>query len=394
MIIIKKLKLGYQQIPKVASTSLFLWLYQCCEGDKPESKVLIKGRQREYFLKPEADSGVSLLDNSHKDIFEYEDYFRFAITRDPIKRFLSMYSGRVVNQRELSRQSKSATRLEDASLPFDPQINELVDKFDRYLENSTSIRHHAIPMMNFLGTDLTVYSRIADIGDIDIVINEIRGYWVRKGMHKQLELSPAKQSSGPKIGLHELHPDSFEKLLDYYKEDFEKIPTISLRGIKDEYFKARKDNPNLSPVSFPPVSPVSFPPLSKIKRRPLRPAKNENCNLITKSNPLVEVVKVKLPTEGIRPNLPFSLKGTVLMKPEFSSGNWRLHITVAKDDDIACQWGLPSPNLASKYPKHPDAARARFKANNLKIALNTPVQLVLEDGNGARNILFELVINN
>ena len=91
MIIIPKLKLGYQNIPKVATTSLFSWLYHFHANSEAEEE-----KARKYFL---SGKNSITLKNTLEDIHEYKDYFKFAITRDPIKRFLSMYSNRVVYHR-------------------------------------------------------------------------------------------------------------------------------------------------------------------------------------------------------------------------------------------------------------------------------------------------------
>ncbi|MGJ0493147.1 sulfotransferase family 2 domain-containing protein [Methylobacter sp.] len=249
MIIIEKLQLGYQDSPKIASTSLFQWLHNSIYGssysdrmDKPNMYI------HEYFRSGKCDD-IRIVKNDKKSMEEYQTFFCFAITRDPIKRFISMYSNRVLHHRELSANSNNATQLKSDGLIFDPDINTLVTELEKYMAVQKSIFHHARPQLDFLGNDLTIYNSIADISEVGKVIDKIKAHWMRNGLYELVERSTVlgrAQTGGVKLGLEVLNDESFEKLLDYYRLDYECIPTVSLQVIKNEYVKASQQKAALS----------------------------------------------------------------------------------------------------------------------------------------------------
>ena len=137
MILFPKLSIGYQDLPKVASTSLFNFFHISMYGSEyiATGNVHIHG----YFNKSLCPD-VQVVSNHQKQHIPFRDFFRFTITRDPIKRFLSMYSNRVIYHRELSINSKLSQRLMNSGLSCDPQINELIDCWDAYLECANTIK--------------------------------------------------------------------------------------------------------------------------------------------------------------------------------------------------------------------------------------------------------------
>jgi hypothetical protein len=245
LIIIPRLKLGYQNIPKVATTSMVYWLYDCCEGSRAQPKELtdIPDWKRRYFLS--GRFGPFSVENRTAAIAPYEDYYRFAVTRDPVDRFLSMFRNRVVFHRELSPDSKSSNALREAGLAFNPDVNQLIEKLHQYLACSDTVSHHARPMMDFIGPDLSVYSRIADISETNEIVGEIQAYWKVAGVRPEpegahCESLRVEQASGAKnVGLHALNDDSFEILLEYYRRDYESLPTVDVDSTKRRYLQAK-----------------------------------------------------------------------------------------------------------------------------------------------------------
>jgi hypothetical protein len=387
MIIIPKLKLGYQNIPKVATTSIFEWLYVAHEGKLGEGGGLPdkKGRMRDFFMRGKSGRAV---ENSSNGIADANGYYRFALTRDPIKRFLSMYSNRIVYHRELSERAKCAERLIALGLPFDPQPNELVERFFSYLKVAKVIEHHARPQMDFLGQDMSVYTRIADISSVGEVVSEIRAFWIREGLVEICEHTPAepgrKQTGGPKLALNVLTPDSFEKLLEYYSEDYEKLPTVSLQAIKDEYVKARAAG-DAEPVIFPPLRKERIGRLTKSStgqsaRKQVRVEKEECA--------LTDLVRLNLP-DDMEIGKPFVLKGAVVLAGGRRQ-DWRL--AVENGDGVReMEWGLPSPGLSERFQDNPDAGTSRFKLAEVRLDSAAPVRLWLESADKERHLLASIL---
>jgi|GEM_PF-923282 len=239
MIIIPDLKIGYQDVPKVASTSFFNWFYQCLyrrEFDPYNQDAAQPIWIHMYFRMGRCPEALRV-DNKKEQMRDFADCYRFTITRDPVKRFLSMYSNRVLHHRELAADSVVAGKLAEAGLAPDPDINTLVDNIEAYMNCQPSIHHHGRPMIDFLGPDLTVYERFFDISETHALIEEIKDHWVRNeidAVHRVPKLS-RDQTGGRKLGLSDLTPESFEKLLAYYSEDYERVPSVSLESIKEEY---------------------------------------------------------------------------------------------------------------------------------------------------------------
>lgn len=240
MIIIPKLRIGYQDIPKVASTSFFRWIYTCLYKKKYDP--FHNGANQpiwvhDYFGLGKCADAIPIK-NENSRLGDFNDFFFFTLTRDPVKRFLSMYANRVLQHGELSARSPVAHKLARAGLCADPNINLLITELSNYMHCQASIYHHARPMIDFIGPDLSVYGRIADIAKTDSVIDDIKAHWSRHGLVVALRSAGEigwQQSNHLKLGLEVLAPESFEKLLEYYHDDYEKIPTVSLKKIKHEY---------------------------------------------------------------------------------------------------------------------------------------------------------------
>jgi hypothetical protein len=242
MLIISDLGVGYQNIPKVATTSMFGWLYDCIAfvrtGQPP-----VKRLDRNMFVGgPGRRTLASSVANEPAALQPYADYYRFALTRDPIRRFLSMYSNRVLFHRELAPGRAKGPVILAAGLEPDPEINLLVDRLEAYCRVQHSILHHCSPMMERMGPDLSVYHRIVDIADVQLCIDDIVRHLAARGHAEAVARVPPlgrSQTGGPKLGLEVLNPYSFEKLLDYYREDYAHIPTVDLQATKAAWHSAR-----------------------------------------------------------------------------------------------------------------------------------------------------------
>jgi hypothetical protein len=255
MIALPELQLGYQFIPKVGTTSLFTFFYTCVHGvDYDPMRQGRDGRPvfvHRYFIGGDCPDARDV-DNSAAAVADYGGYYRFALTRDPVRRFLSMYVNRVIQKRELAANSPYAQAIMHAGLPFDPDINLLVRHLEAYLDCHASLLHHARPMMDFLGPDLSVYDRIADLSAMNTVVEEIKAHWCRVGMAARAATAtlPGKmQRCGVRLDLECLTPRSFERLLDYYHADYAELPTVSLPEIKAAYARVAMGAAQIPPSS-------------------------------------------------------------------------------------------------------------------------------------------------
>lgn len=372
MIIIEKLKLGYQDSPKIASTSIFQWLHYSMYGHSYNDRVNKSNVYIHSYFRFGKCPDVQIVKNDRKSMEEYQTFFHFAITRDPIKRFISMYSNRVLHFRELSANSNIAKQLIRDDLEFDPDINMLVMALEKYMTVQKSIFHHARPQLDFLGDDLSIYNRIADISDVGKVIDEIKAHWIRNGLQALSESAPAlgrAQTGGPKLGLEVLTDESFDKLLDYYREDYKNIPTVSLQAIKNEYLEAKRQKAN-----------------AKLTVNDKNQNKQKNAGIEVKkiNAPIVAEFWLNLPESGIKIGVPLVLQGALLLITDTNAADWQLYVSVDNNNGRLCDWSLPSPKLASVFPSRPEAKNARFNAGEVVVGKTGTVDLYLQNIMGER----------
>lgn len=135
----------------------------------------------------------------------------FCVVRDPLKRFLSSYSNRVLHHDDLKHSHPGA--LEAAGLMRQPDLEEFIDRLEAYCEVNRPIWHHVRPMVDFLGRRPKRYDRIFSMRALD----QIADYCAEAGAPIAL---PHLQTGGPKFAVSDLSPRSMEKLKRYYAEDY------------------------------------------------------------------------------------------------------------------------------------------------------------------------------
>lgn len=372
MIIIEKLKLGYQDSPKIASTSLFHWLHNSMYGRSYRDRVNKPNMYIHEYYGFGKCPDVRIVKNDRKSIEEYQTFFRFVITRDPIKRFISMYSNRILHHHELSANSNIVNQLKISGLKFDPDINTLVTSLEKYMTIQKSIFYHARPQSDFLGNDLSIYNRIADISDVGKVIDEIKAHWMCNGLQELAESAPVlgrAQTGGTKLGLEVLNDESFDKLLKYYRDDYENIPTVSLQAIKNEYLKAKRQKASAKLI---------------MNKENQNEQKNTEIKVKKINAPVVAEFWLGLPESNVKIDIPFVLQGALLLKADTNIGDWQLFVSVDDNSGRLCEWSLPSPKLASAFPSRPEAKNARFNAGEVVVSKAGTVDLYLQNAVGER----------
>lgn len=442
MLILSDLQIGYQNIPKVATTSMFNWMYACVSlirtGEIPSEPM----DRRKLFLSTKASMAVTV-DNLPAAVAPFQDHFRFALTRDPVRRFLSMYSNRVLHHGELAEDSPRFDRVGAAGLAPTPEINVLVDRLEAYCQTQGSIAHHSRPMMEFLGPDLSVYDRIADLAEINTIIDELKAHFVARGLGAALTNAPSlgrSQTGGPKLGLDVLNPYSFEKLLDFYREDYAKIPTVDLQATKDAWHKARDqafvslaeavrlavesagrggkaarddvDAPDAGRVpgtgkakggkgkgkgkvkagrkAVPAKAGMAAKPQATVKkgagnkagkRAAGKPAGGLKIEYV--ACPVVQKIRIapQSPAAG-------SCMGFLLLKPPADAG-YSL-VLAGPSGEQPVEWHLASPKLAGQFPDNPGAKAARFRASGL--VANAACELRLNNAASGESLLIARVL--
>ena len=257
MVIIPGFKLGYQGIPKIATSSMVKWLYQNAlnAGLLKEYENRKSRKIRQIVLQGQGKGNFSVMTTNSLTEMEPEwlKFYRFALTRDPVKRFISMYTNRVVSRRKLSSHAECSENLKENNLEFSPQINYFISNFEKYVECSDDIKHHSTSMVDLLGPDLSVYDKFYDISESNILIQDILEFWRNNGLKEiadKAPLLPTRPPGGRRIGLEVLTEESFEKLLSYYHHDYENIPTVDIEKIRNEYREIHEKREAIEPIRF------------------------------------------------------------------------------------------------------------------------------------------------
>lgn len=128
----------------------------------------------------------------------FDSPIRLAIKRDPIKRFVSGYTNRVLHH-------KKVTTL--------PSIAEFIEGFDEYYERHNDVQTHFRPQVEFFGKDKSIYTHIFDTSEMHLVRELFEDTYGRKFPDLRLQQGGNKN----KITLTE---EQEEWIRDRYADDY------------------------------------------------------------------------------------------------------------------------------------------------------------------------------
>jgi len=195
-------KVGYRFFPKVACTSIKRELYRLKTGIEYDPK-----NHNSKFVHDYMYNHTRSMDNCE---------FRFMVFRDPIERFLSAYSNRVVHYGELSKsfiQKKHPELISEIEV-FDPTLPQFIENLDTYLKVRT-IKHHTAPMVSFMNKEgLEVFNHIYSIKELSMLERDLSDY-----LKKSVKFGRS-QTGGPKLKLSDLDCTHIEFLHNFYMEDY------------------------------------------------------------------------------------------------------------------------------------------------------------------------------
>lgn len=204
--------LVYFPVPKVACTSIKVAILQ---HNDPTLAARIPAPKPIDL--PNGRKGRHIHDAYPSRPYRFYNFLRypggrwFCVVRDPLKRFLSSYSNRILHHDDLKHSPPEA--LEAAGLVRQPDLEDFVDRLEAYSSVSNSIHHHTQPMVHYLGTRAQRYDRIFSMRELD----QIAGYCTEAGAPITL---PHLQAGGPKLAISDLSDRAVEKLKRYYAEDY------------------------------------------------------------------------------------------------------------------------------------------------------------------------------
>ena len=200
-------KIAYFDTPKVASTSIKLALYQIASGEN------LHGRDDLDMVAHRIYPTQRLA--GPQDFTACQDYWKFAIIRDPVKRLLSAYSNRVVHHRDQYKDRFVRTRAAILGLSMDPDVNMFFQRLGRYRAQSGRIRHHTDRVAQYIGTDLSRFDAIYPIENLGQFSTDLAA---RTGQSVALL---RLQTGGPVITADMLSRKAFDSLMAYLAPEYE-----------------------------------------------------------------------------------------------------------------------------------------------------------------------------
>lgn len=204
---VKSTNLVYFPVPKVACTSIKHALLNYNEDGRAD--WLSEARKTDKTL-PNSHRVYPSEPLRPKHVLKYMGRRWFCVVRDPVRRFLSVYGNRVVHHNDLK---SSEPALEQAGLPPRPDLDTFATHLEVYCRTSRSIRHHARPIVDYLGRRPGRFDRIFRMSEL----SGLRDYLAEAGAEIRLD---HLQTGGPKLTPDDLPAPALERVKRFYASDY------------------------------------------------------------------------------------------------------------------------------------------------------------------------------
>ncbi|MAS44954.1 MAG: hypothetical protein CML46_03540 [Rhodobacteraceae bacterium] len=207
-VILRRHRLLYLPVPKVANTSLKHFFFEIENGRRFEN-FIVNGVRKHIHTAcyPSRRFRRLALD-------EVSDLHRIAVVRDPLDRFVSAYNNRVLHHRDMTAKPG---KLKAAGLDPMPGINEFAARLEDYRAAHVSIRHHTLPMTAFLGEDAGFFHKLYDMRDCDRLAEDV----LERVGGPRIELRRMQTGKSPDPARREdLEPANIARIKAFYAKDY------------------------------------------------------------------------------------------------------------------------------------------------------------------------------
>lgn len=204
MITVKRFKLAYWPIPKNACTSMKEALYLLDTGRTFEQDYQPQEFHIHHIYPASSDGGMY-------PKWVNDQYFKFIIVRDPLERFVSAFSNRIVYHGDLMKLKMD----EGLRKACEQDINEFAKRFGFFLRKSNSVLHHFQPQDRYVRNVIKHADMVADIKKIDQLVACVKKQAPEFSMaHRQTGNAKESGSNIKLSGWNEF------KLRKYYCKDY------------------------------------------------------------------------------------------------------------------------------------------------------------------------------
>ncbi|MDX8399895.1 MAG: sulfotransferase family 2 domain-containing protein [Gallionellaceae bacterium] len=209
-IVSHKHRIAFFPMAKNCSTSVKHLFYRLETGmsfHKAREKYGLSGHVHKYYPSQAKEKWRSI----------YGEYDTVTIVRDPIKRFLSAYSNRVVHFNALETRVNAADKIKLIGYPLQPTLEEFVQNLEIYCEASPYMRKHIAPQESIIGDFFSKIKWVYDTSQIP----EFEAFMSER--YGKPIIMPHAQNGGPKLTTDDLSKSSLKKLRQFYKNDYKML---------------------------------------------------------------------------------------------------------------------------------------------------------------------------
>jgi hypothetical protein len=212
-IVSHRLRIVFFPMPKNCSSSVKSAFY------KLETGMTYRRAKKKFGLTVNVHSCYRV-PNHEKWKGIYDSYDTVTFVREPIKRFLSAYSNRVVHVRALEKFGTSPEEISEAGYPVRPTLEEFAEHLEYYCSVSSHVRKHVNPQEKIIGD---IFPKIKHVFDTSQIPEFEKLVTERDGRPFTL---PHNQTGGKKYKFSDLSDGAMEKLTKFYAADYKMLSSI------------------------------------------------------------------------------------------------------------------------------------------------------------------------
>lgn len=193
--VIRSLSLAYVPIRKVGTTSIRKAFRSLSAG--PEDHAATYDRPMSPYVRLRARGCRT-----------------FAVVRDPVERFLSAYSNRVLHHDDISSNLSHRALARAFGLARAPDIEEFCDRFDAYCLANDKLRRHFRLQGAYLGGDLEWFDHLYPLSETDRLAADLSEWSGREVHFERL------QTGGPKLRFADVPSATQRRILKITEPDY------------------------------------------------------------------------------------------------------------------------------------------------------------------------------
>ncbi len=195
----KKYKIAYTPMPKCASSTLKSIFYKLETGQDT--------------INPHPFYNNPFFKTQNRNIAAYQDYFKFVVIRDPVKRFISYYYKNIIGDQSL--QNHFGSQRFAFNLDCLPNINFFIEHLEDYIYAFIDVRHHTLCQSAYID-DLDQYDLVCEMSNLNYLFEQLSEILGEKLIFSTLMKSKKNVSTV----FYDMSLKSLHKLLAYYEDDY------------------------------------------------------------------------------------------------------------------------------------------------------------------------------